>query len=423
MFDVDVWQEIFSTIKKNKLRTFLTGFSVAWGIFMLMVLLGSGNGLQNAAIESYSVASQNLIWLNPGETSIPYHGLKEGQPVKFRNDDYSYLNEKAENIDLVSSHFRLPGNIIYTYKNETGSFSIGSCHPTIEYIERQKVISGRFINDLDIKDFRKVIAIGEGIRDALFKSEDPIGKWLKINNIPFLVVGVFKSNARNNSGAPQDRTSYIPVSTAQRIFSGADRVHSITVTTKMVNTIEEAEAIKDKLRQEMASRHNFDPMDKKALGTFDRLSDYLRTMKIFQAIKIFIWIIGIGTLIAGIVGVGNIMLILVKERTREIGIRKALGASPSSVIGLILLESTLITTVAGYTGLVMGTGIMEAINYGLEKMVASGGGNGIFFRNPTVDITTALTSTLILIVSGAIAGYLPARKASAVKPIEALRDE
>jgi putative ABC transport system permease protein len=191
----------------------------------------------------------------------------------------------------------------------------------------------------------------------------------------------------------------------------------------MVKTTEKAEAITEKVRQNMALRHNFDPKDTRAMGSFNMLTEYIRTMKIFQAIKIFVWIIGIGTLIAGIVGVSNIMLILVKERTREIGIRKALGATPASVIGLVLLESVLITTVAGYTGLVIGVGIMEGINYLLEQMLASGGGDTIFFRNPTVDFTTAVASTLILIVSGAIAGYLPARKAATVKPIEALRDE
>jgi putative ABC transport system permease protein len=213
------------------------------------------------------------------------------------------------------------------------------------------------------------------------------------------------------------------VTTAQRIFNGADRVHSFALTTRMVKTAEEAEAITEKVRQEMALRHNFDPKDKRAMGSFNMLTEYIRTMKIFQAIKIFVWIIGIGTLIAGIVGVSNIMLILVKERTREIGIRKALGATPSSVIGLVLLESILITTVAGYTGLVVGVGIMEGINYFIEQMLASGGGEGMFFRNPTVDFTTAITSTLILVISGALAGYLPAHKAANVKPIEALREE
>ena len=418
MFDVDVWQEIFSTIKKNKLRTFLTGFSVAWGIFMLMILLGSGNGLQNGVKEQFADNSVNIMWMWTGETTIPYHGLKEGRPIKFKNDDYTFLTEKSEDLEQVSSRFYLPGNIMYTYKNEYGSFETSSCHPALQEMEKVNIAAGRFINDLDISDFRKVIVIGENIKKALFKEEDPMGKYVKLNNVPFKVVGLAFDKKRQN-----ERTAYIPVTTAQRIFNGADRVHTFAVTTKMVKTTEEAEAITEKVRQNMALRHNFDPKDTRAMGSFNMLTEYIRTMKIFQAIKIFVWIIGIGTLIAGIVGVSNIMLILVKERTREIGIRKALGATPASVIGLVLLESVLITTVAGYTGLVIGVGIMEGINYLLEQMLASGGGDTIFFRNPTVDFTTAVASTLILIVSGAIAGYLPALKAATVKPIEALRDE
>lgn len=216
----------------------------------------------------------------------------------------------------------------------------------------------------------------------------------------------------------------MPFSTAQRIFSGGDRVHTFTVTSKIVQTSEEAEAISDKIRDDMAKRHAFDPKDTRAMGSFNMLTQYIRTMKIFQAINLFVWIIGIGTLIAGIVGVSNIMLILVKERTREIGIRKAIGATPMSVIGLVLLESVLITTVAGYIGLVMGVGLMELINMGLERAAAAGGpSNNTFFLNPTVDFKTAVSATLILILSGALAGYLPARKAANVTPIEALRDE
>ncbi len=418
MFDIDVWQEIFSTIKKNKLRTFLTGFSVAWGIFMLMILLGSGNGLQNGVKEEFASNSINIMWLWTGDTSIPYQGLKEGRTIKFNNADYSFLKEKGTDLEQISSRYYLPGNIMYTYKNEYGSFETSSCHPALLEMEKVKITSGRFINDLDMSDFRKVIVIGDNIRKALFKEEDPIGKYVKLNNVPFKVIGVSFDKDRHN-----ERTSYIPVTTAQRIFNGADRVHSFAITTKMVNTTEAADSITAKVRQGLAQRHRFDPGDKKAMGSFNMLAEYIRTMKIFQAIKIFVWIIGIGTLIAGIVGVSNIMLILVKERTREIGIRKALGASPASVIGLVLLESILITTVAGYTGLLAGVGIMEGINYGLEQALSSGGGEGIFFRNPTVDFSTAITSMIILIVSGALAGYLPARKAANVKPIEALRDE
>ncbi|HNQ37425.1 MAG TPA: ABC transporter permease [Prolixibacteraceae bacterium] len=418
MFDADIWQEIFSTIRKNKLRTFLTGFSVAWGIFMLMVLLGSGNGLQNGVREEFADNAVNIMWLWTGETSLPYKGLKEGREIRFTNEDYDFLSGRAEDVDQVSSRFYLRGDITYSYGKEYGSFTTSTCYPALQEMEMIKLTQGRFINDLDMKEFRKVIVIGDDIRKALFKEEDPLGKYLKVGSVPFKVIGVSL-----DPGSEENRQAYMPFTTAQRLFAGGNRVHSFAVTTKMVNTAAEAEAIDVRVRQHLAQRHSFDPEDRRAMGSFNMLTEYIRTMKIFQAIKLFVWIIGIGTLIAGIVGVSNIMLILVKERTREIGIRKALGASPLSVIGLVLLESVLITTIAGYIGLVMGVGLMEGVNFGLEQMVAGGGGDQIFFRNPTVNFHTALAATAILIAAGALAGYIPARKAANVKPIEALRDE
>ncbi len=418
MFDIDIWQEIFSTIRKNKLRTFLTGFSVAWGIFMLMVLLGSGNGLQNGVREQFSDNAENIMWMWTGETSIPFKGYKEGREIRFNNEDYDYLLDKAEGVDQVSARFFLRGDITYSYGKEYGSFTTSTCYPALADMEKIKISSGRFLNDLDMMEFRKVVVIGDDIRKALFKEEDPLGKYINIGNVPFMVIGV-----SHDPRSQDNRQSYMPFTTAQRIYGGGNRVHTFAITTEMVQTAEEATAISDNIRQQMATRHSFDPTDQKAMGSFNMLTEYIRTMKIFQAIKMFVWIIGIGTLIAGIVGVSNIMLILVKERTREIGIRKALGASPASVIGLILLESILITTIAGYIGLVMGVGLMEGFNYALEQMISSGGGDQIFFRNPTVDFGTAISATLILILSGALAGYIPARKAASVKPIEALHDE
>ena len=420
MFDVDIWQEIFSTIKKNKLRTFLTGFSVAWGIFMLMVLLGSGNGLSNGVKEQFAENAVNVMWMWTGETSIPFNGLKEGRPVKFNNQDYDFLTTKSKEVEKVSSRYYLPNDILYAYGKEYGSFETSTCYPTLQEMEMIKINSGRFINELDMKEFRKVVVIGDEIRKALFKDEDPIGKYVRIGGVPFYVIGVSKDKKNSD----KNRQAYMPFSTAQRIFSGGDRVHTFTVTSKIVQTTEEAEAITDKIRADMSKRHTFDPKDTRAMGSFNMLTQYIRTMKIFQAINLFVWIIGIGTLIAGIVGVSNIMLILVKERTREIGIRKAIGATPFSVISLVLMESVLITTVAGYIGLVMGVGLMELINMGLESATAaSGPSNNSFFLNPTVDFKTAVSATLILILSGALAGYLPARKAANVTPIEALRDE
>jgi putative ABC transport system permease protein len=382
-----------------------------------MVLLGSGNGLQNGVADQFSGDAVNSLWLWTGRTSIPFEGMKKGRPIRLTDEDHTFLRDKVDGIVELSSRFYLPGNMVYSYGNEYGTFSTHAIHPSMQIVDGHKILEGRYINDIDIQNHRKVIVIGDGVKKALFKKNEPIGKYIKINKTLFKVVGVYtEGNDREQS------TSLIPVTTGQRIFNGGNRVHSFGMSTKMVNSHEEAEKITQNIREAMAERHKFDPKDKRAMGTFNKLETFLRTMKIFQAIKMFIWVIGVFTLIAGIIGVSNIMLITVKERTREIGIRKSLGATPGSVISLILMESVLITTVAGYIGLVLGVSIMELVSYLLEQRV-SAGGEAFFFKNPTVSFGIAINATILLIISGALAGYIPARKAAKVKPIEALRDE
>ncbi len=420
MFDIDKWQEIFATIKKNKMRTFLTGFSVAWGIFMLMILLGSGNGLSNGVSENFMRDAVNAMWLWSGRTSIPYQGLKEGRDIRFTNADYDVLKD-LEGIEYTSGRYYIRGNK-FSYGNEYGEYTAITCHPDLQDVENIEIVDGRFINQVDINQTRKSVVLGKDIYDALFKDKNAIGEYVRVNNIPFKVVGICREG-----GGTRHRNAYIPVSTGQKVFNGSNRLHNFALTIN-ATTLEESQAIEQRVRETMARKHRFDASDESAMGSYNKLEDVIQTMKIFQAIKIFIWIIGTGTLIAGVVGVSNIMLIVVKERTKEIGIRKAIGASPSSVIGLVLLESILITTVAGYIGLVMGTGLMELINLVVEKQyevsAATNGGNGeTIFRNPTVDLGVAMTATLLLVVAGTIAGYIPAKRAARIKPIEALRDE
>jgi len=420
MFDIDKWQEILATIRKNKMRTFLTGFSVAWGIFMLMILLGSGNGLSNGVSQNFMRDAVNAMWLWSGKTSIPYHGLKEGRDIRLTNEDYDIIKE-LKGIEYTSGRYYLSGNT-FSYGNEYGTYTAITCHPDLKEVESIEIVEGRFINQVDIIQNRKSVVLGKDIFDALFKGKNAIGEYVRVNNIPFKVVGICKEG-----GGTRHRNAYIPVSTAQKVFNGSNRLHNFALTID-AKTIEESQAIETRVRETLARKHKFDAKDESALGSYNKLEDVLQTMRIFQAIKIFIWIIGIGTLIAGIVGVSNIMLIVVKERTKEIGIRKAIGASPASVIGLILLESILITTIAGYIGLVLGTGLMEIINFFVEKQyelsAATNGGNGdTIFRNPTVDLGVAITATLLLVIAGTIAGYIPAKRAARIKPIEALRDE
>ena len=420
MFDIDKWQEILATIKKNKMRTFLTGFSVAWGIFMLMILLGSGNGLSNGVSENFMRDAINAMWLWSGKTSIPYQGLKEGRDIRLTNEDYGLIKD-LKGIEYTSGRYYIGGNT-FSYGNEYGNYTAITCHPDLKEVESIEIVEGRFINQVDINQNRKSVVLGKDIYDALFKENNAIGEYIRVNNIPFKVVGICKEG-----GGTRHRNAYIPVSTAQKVFNGSNRLHNFALTIN-ANTIEESQAIETMVRETLARKHKFDATDESALGSYNKLEDVIQTMKIFQAIKIFIWIIGIGTLIAGIVGVSNIMLIIVKERTKEIGIRKAIGASPASVVGLVLLESILITTIAGYIGLVLGTGLMETINFFVEKQyelsAATNSGNGeTIFRNPTVDLNVAATATFLLVIAGTIAGYIPAKRAARIKPIEALRDE
>jgi putative ABC transport system permease protein len=420
MFDIDKWQEILATIKKNKMRTFLTGFSVAWGIFMLMILLGAGNGLSNGVSENFMRDAVNAMWLWSGRTSIPYQGMKENRQIQLTNADYDIIKD-LEGIEYTSGRYYISGNT-FSYGSEYGDYTAITCHPDLKEVESIDIVEGRFINQVDINQARKSVVLGKDIYDALFKEKEAVGEYIRVNNIPFKVVGICKEG-----GGTRHRNAYIPVTTGQKVFNGSNRLHNFALTIN-AETIEESQAIETRVRETLARKHKFDATDESALGSYNKLEDVIQTMKIFHAIDIFIWIIGIGTLIAGVVGVSNIMLIVVKERTKEIGIRKAIGASPASVIGLILLESILITTIAGYIGLVLGTGLMEGINFFVEQQyaasAATNGGNGeTLFRNPTVDLNVAMMATALLVFAGAIAGYIPAKRAARIKPIVALRDE
>ena len=417
MFDIDKWQEIFATIKKNKMRTFLTGFSVAWGIFMLMILLGSGNGLSNGVASNFMTDAVNAMWIWNGKTTIAHEGMKTGRNIQFHNEDQE-LVQKVSGVGVISGRYSL-NNTRYSFGKESGAYNTRTCTPELQLIENIKVEKGRFINQIDIQQNRKVVVIGEDIRKALYKDTEAIGEYVNVNMVPFKVVGIC-----TESGSSQSRNAYMPLSTAQMIYNGSNRLDVLALTIN-ANSVEEAKSIEDQIRMQLGRKHKFDPKDEGAIGLNNKLENYIQTMKIFQAINIFIWIIGIGTLIAGIVGVSNIMLIVVKERTKEIGIRKALGASPASVIGLILLESIMITTIAGYVGLVLGTGLMELINYAMVQSAtpAAADQGDTLFLNPTVDFGIAVSATLLLIVAGAIAGYIPAKRAASIKPIVALRDE
>ena len=410
-FDIDKWQEIFETIRKNKLRTFLTGFSVAWGIFMLIILLGSGQGLENGVRQEFEGDATNTIWVNQGQTSMPYKGMQPGRQIQFTNADYEIVRNNVAGIDKISGRLTIWQNNTISYKQEYGNYDIISCHPGYGYYEKLDIVQGRFINGEDVEMNRKYAVISTLIRDALFKGEDPAGKFIKVSGVPFKVTGVY-----HDLGGDRDlQRVYIPLSTAQKVFNQGNKIYNLCITTEDLS-IEESQAMVEEIRYNLSLKHKFDPQDLRAIQIFNNLENFKTFLRLFASIRIFIWIIGIGTIIAGIVGVSNIMMIVVKERTQEIGIRKALGATPWSIISLVLQESILITAFAGYVGLVCGVALLELISPLFEE-------GGSFFRNPEVDLRVAISATVLLVTAGAVAGLVPARKAASIKPIEALRYE
>ena len=409
MFDRDNWQEIFETIKKNKLRTGLTAFSVAWGIFILIVLLGAGTGLRNGAQSQFGNDAANSIWIEGGVTSVPHKGMKPGRTIQLTNTDFNTLHSDIKDIEYASAVYNRRQNENITYKNEKGTFIVRSCMPEHVMLEKANMIKGRFINKYDIEECRKVCAIGLPVKETLFKDEDPIGKFINAGGTQYKVIGYFHDPGRGDN----DRI-YVPVSTAQKVYNGKDNVGNIWLSTKTTES-ERTIQMEAEIRNALAHKYNFDPKDMNAVGIFNNTVEYERVMNMLTGIKIFVLIIGILTLIAGMVGVSNIMMIIVKERTKEIGVRKAIGATPASIVGQIIQEAVFITSLSGYIGLVAGIGLIELVKaIGLE---------GDFFKNPDVDFGMAIWAIVVLVIVGAIAGLIPAVKAARVEPVEALRTE
>ena len=407
MLDLDQWHEILSTIRKNKLRTFLTGFSVAWGIFMLVILLGSGNGLAKGIIHNFSDA-KNSVWMGGGQTSTAYGGFNAGRQIELTNEDLDLVNKMFDGIDNLSGRFGMWGTMI-SYKNNYGEFGVEAISPGHQTTEAIKLTEGRLLNNLDIKQYRKVAVIGRLVKEQIFKDEDPIGKYINVRGIPFQVVGVF-----DDTHDDETKRLYIPITLAQKTFVTKNRVQSLTFTAGDA-TVKEAEQMIEEIKAKMARKYNFDPDDTRAMWSWNALESYQQMQALFKGINIFVLVIGIFTIIAGIMGVSNIMLIVVKERTKEMGIRKAIGARPSSIIWMILQESILITSIAGYFGLVLGVILLEVI---AKVMPASD-----FFRNPGVNFNVAIGATIMIVIAGAIAGYIPAKKAANIQPVVALHDE
>ncbi len=420
MFDLDHWQEIYHALTRNKLRTCLTAFGVFWGIFMLMVMLGSGNGLENGATRGFSDSATNSFFVWSQSTTKPYRGLPAGRRIRLSNEDTLALKRQIPEAKIIAPRNQLGGyrggnNV--TRGSKSGAFSVMGDYPEILLVDKKIITSGRFLNQLDLEQNRKVAVIGTRVQDLLFEDdEDPLGKQIRINGVYFKVVGSFRSTQGGEDGDEDTQTIFVPFTTFQRAFNYGDRVGWFAITSADNVPASVAEA---RVLEFLKKRHRIHPDDRRGLGHFNLEEEYNEVQGLFLGIRTLIWIVGIGTLAAGVIGVSNIMLIIVRERTNEIGIRRALGATPLSVIVQIVLEAIVLTAVAGCVGLMAGAWLMEGINFGIVQSGAQPG----MFANPGINLTVSLQALAILIASGVLAGLMPAQRAVRINPVAALRSE
>ena len=424
MFDRDRWQEIISAIKKNKLRSVLTAFGVFWGIFMLVVMIGAGNGLKNGVSQGMKDFATNSAFVWTQNTTVPYKGFKRGRNWDFTNRDMKLIRDQVAGLDIIAP--RLSGWKLNKGENvvrgkKAAAFSINGDYPSYRKIDPCDMVYGRYINEEDIIKKRKVCIIGERVYDVMFdKDEDPVGKYLRVNGVYFKVIGVFRSkNPKINIGSDKKESIYIPFTTMQHTFNYGDRVHYFAMTVKPGYDVEK---VLDKVIWVLKKYHSIAPDDEEAVGNANVQNQVKIIQYVFLGIDILIWIVGIGTLIAGAVGVSNIMLVIIKERTKEIGIQRAIGASPWKIISQIIAESVFLTSIAGFVGLALGTMVLKLVSTAIEQN-AGQSEEQVFFINPEIGIHIAVSAFLILIITGIIAGLIPARKAIKIKPIEALRHE
>lgn len=416
---IDLWQEIYGTVRRNKLRTVLTGCAVAWGIFILIVLLGAGNGLLNAQTEQMSSLAMNSLQIGAGWTSKPYDGLKQGRRIQLNNGDLEISSRMKEHV-ITAGAILYQGNTNISFGAEYINESLRGVHPNYLEINRPKIVEGRFINALDIQESRKVAVIHKLSAEILFKQpEQALGKMLNIGGIMYQVIGIYQ-----DLGNSYERSVFLPFSTLQLIYNKGDKLHNILLSIKDLNTEEENQTFEADYRAAIGAHQRFDKEDYSAIWIWNRFTQMLQMNEGSNYIRMAIWIIGLFTLLSGVVGVSNIMLITVKERTREFGIRKALGATPLSILQLVIAESIAITALFGYLGMLAGIGVTEYMNIVAGRQVTDMGfGQATTFLNPTVDIGVAIKATVTLMVAGTLAGLFPALKAVRTRPIEALRAE
>ncbi len=414
MFDYDSWQEIFDSISKNKLRTFLTGLSVASGIFILVILLGFGQGMQNGIEKEFEVDATNKILVWTQATTKEYKGLNPGRRFYLKNKDFEEIEKTyPEVIEYKSGVFRVRGDVVF--KNESGSYAILGVSDEYQPIENVSMVEGRFLNMNDLNHKNKVAVISLKIRREFMKDvEEPLNEYLKLSGINFKIIGVYA----DAGGEREENKIYIPITTAQTIFNGKNNLNNITFTLlpeeNFDKTVEMSGKFSKQIETYLKEAHRVSPDDNSAINVYNAMKNAKRYFTLIGNISLFFWIVGIFTIIAGVVGVSNIMLIIVKERTKEIGIRKALGAKPSTVIWMVLKESIFVTTISGFAGLILSMALLEFFGSNIQVD---------YILNPSVNFNIAMTMVFLLIIAGALAGFFPAWRAATIKPIEALRDE
>jgi len=402
--------ELIGTLRRKKLRTLLTGLSVAWGTLMLVVLLGFGKGLENGIVYEFRDDAVNSIFAWTGLSSVPYAGRAPNRDIRFLNDDFAALRRSFPEIEHLSGRYWMWGEFSVRRGDKHSAFDVIGVHPDQRFLEKTLMTAGRYVNQRDLDERRKVAVIGSLVKATLFKNEEPLGQNIEIRGLAYRVVGVFE----DEGGEAELRRIYVPITTTQLVYNDPGRIHTLGMTIGGADT-RQSEAIERAAHRLLAERHQVSFDDARALRTQNNLTRFERISAVFRWVNGFVWFVGFGTLLSGMVSVSNIMLISVAERTREIGIRKALGATPFRLVGMILAEALLITAVAGYAGVVVGVGIVELAAEKLTDLA--------YVRQPSVSVGIALEATGLIVLAGALAGLFPALRAARVNPVVAMREE
>jgi len=430
MFDLDKWHELVVTLGKNKLRTALTALGVFWGIFMLIVMLGFGSSLEGGVKKNMFGFASNAVYVWARSTSIPHQGLPPGRRVSFTNDDIEVLRKRVPEIEYIAPRAQLGGHRGATqvvHADKTGAFEIMGDYPQFQHIQPMTFARGRFINDIDIREQRKVAVIGSEVFKQLYESSaNPIGTSIRVNGVYFQVVGTFDVLSGGNQGDRLAQSIFVPFTTFQQAYNLGDRVGWFALTA--IPGFSAAD-LEERVRAVLSERHKVSPADKQAIGSWNTGKEFEKIQSLFGGIRAIIWFVGIFTLLAGVIGVSNIMLITVKERTKEIGVRKALGATPGAIVSMIVTEALTLTALSGYLGLVAGIGLLELVGSAIGDGVGEGGGGrrggglGPAFIAPDVSLEPVLIAAAVLVFAGLLAGLIPARHAAKIQPVEALRAE